>query len=213
MSNRFVLIIVGLMIIFGGIFVVTKKKSTAPPSNTNASPTNHVIGEGKKGVTLVEYGDFECPACGAYYPLVEQVKEKYKDAIHFQFRNFPLTQIHKHAFQGSRAAEAADKQGKFWEMYNLLYQHQKTWSTETDPTNSFVGYATQLGLDTAKFKIDMQSQEVNDLINADMREGSKLGANSTPTFVLDGKKLGQNPRSIEEFNKLIDDAIAAKNKQ
>jgi protein-disulfide isomerase len=213
MNSRFAVVIIGLLVIFGGFFVLTKNKSKAPASNTSTAPTNHVMGGGKKNVTHVEYGDFECPACGAYYPIVEQVKEKYKDDIHFQFRNFPLSQIHKHAFEGSRAAEAADKQGKFWEMYNLLYQNQKTWSAETDPTNSFVNYAKELGMDTTKFRADMLSQQVNDLINADIREGTKLGANATPTFVLEGKKISTNPRSLEEFNKLIDDAIAAKNKQ
>lgn len=213
MSNRFIAVVVVLLVVFGGVFAIAKHKRSGPVNNTAASPTSHIEGGGAKNVTLVEYGDFECPACGAYYPVVSQIFEKYKNDIHFQFRNFPLTQIHRHAFVASRAGEAASKQNKFWEMYDMLYQNQKSWSAESDPTNSFVLYAKQLGLDTVKFKQDMQSQESNDLINADIREGTKLGANSTPTFVLEGKKIENNPRSIDEFNKLIDNAIAAKNKQ
>ena len=215
MSNRFLVVLLALLIIFGGVIFFTKHKSggSNSSSSANVAPSNHVEGAGKKNVTLIEYGDFQCPACGAYYPVVKQIVAKYKDDIHFQFRNFPLTSIHKHAFEGSRAAEAADKQGKFWEMHDLLYENQTTWSAESDPTATFVSYAKQLNLDTTKFKQDLQSEAVNDLINADIKEGTKIGANSTPTFVLEGKKIDQNPRSLEEFNKLIDSAIAAKTKQ
>jgi protein-disulfide isomerase len=211
MNNRFFITILVLIAVFIGAFTFTKqKKEAAAPSVTSTQPTNHVEGAGKSGVVLVEYGDLQCPACAQYYPIVKQVFDKYKDQITFQFRNFPLVQIHPNAFVASRAVEAADKQGKFWEMHDLLYENQEAWGSSKTPTTFFNAYAKQLGLDTAKFQQDMNSQEVNNLINADIAEGKKLGANSTPTFVLDGKKLEPNPRSLEEFNKLIEDAIASK---
>lgn len=209
MSKRFLAILLAIIIVFGGAFYLAKHKNNSP-GTSNVQPTNHIEGDGKKNVTLVEYGDYQCPACGQYYPLLKQVFDKYKSDIHFQFRNFPLVQIHKNAFLGARAAEAADKQGKFWEMHDLLYEQQQAWSESSDPTTFFASYAGQLGLNVDTFKADMASSNVNDLINADIQEGQKLGANSTPTFVLNGKKI-DNPHSLDDFNKLIDNAISGKN--
>ncbi len=210
MSNRFfITILVMMALVFGG-FVFAKQKNTQNGSNTTVQPTNHIRGNDKNGVVLVEYGDFQCPACLQYYPIVEQVVEKYKDQIAFQFRNFPLVQIHQNALAAHRAGEAADKQGKFWEMYSKLYQTQDAWKEASNPTGFFEDYAQQLGLDVVKFKADAVSQESNDKINADIAEGKKLGATSTPTFAINGKKIEKNPSSLDEFYKLIDDAIAAK---
>lgn len=216
MNNRFVIILVVVVALIGGVFFFTKhKKTTGNGSKTSSSvqPTNHTTGSGKSGVVLIEYGDFQCPACGQYYPIVKQVVETNKDNITFQFRHFPLVQIHQNAFAGSRAAEAASKQNKFWEMYDLLYENQQSWSTASNPNTYFESYAQQLGLDVTKFKTDSAGSEVSDLINADINAGQQLGANSTPTFVLNGKKLDQNPRSLDEFNKLIETAVKAKSGQ
>ncbi len=216
MNNRFVIILLVTVAVIAGVFFFTKHK-TANNNNTKASssaqPSNHVIGSGKSGVVLVEYGDYQCPACGQYYPIVKQVVEANKDNITFQFRNFPLVQIHQNAFAGSRAAEAAALQNKFWEMHDLLYENQQSWSSASNPNSYFENYAKQLGLDVEKFKTDMGSNQVSDVINADIAAGQKLGANATPTFILNGKKLDQNPRSLDEFNKLIADAIKAKSGQ
>jgi protein-disulfide isomerase len=171
------------------------------------------LGENKAGVTLTEYGDFQCPACKSYFPVVEQVVEKHKADIKFQFKHFPLVQIHQHAFESARAAEAADKQGKFFDMYKVLYENQTDWSSQSDPLPTFTGYAKQLGLDVTKFQSDYASGEINDIINADYQEAVGLGATSTPTFVLNGKRIETNPDSAEAFEKLIADAVAAAKKQ
>lgn len=212
MKSRFSLILIACVVIFGGILFINKKDTKSPTGGSNsAQPTNHVRGEGKSGVTLTEYGDFECPACGAYYPIVEEVFAKYQDKITFQFRNFPLRQIHLHAMVAHRAAAAADSQGKFWEMYNLLYKNQATWKQESDPTATFRNYAQGLGLDMAKYDTDFKSEATNNTINADIAVGQNLGVTGTPTFFIDGKKL-ENPRDQAAFEKAIDDAIAAKSK-
>jgi protein-disulfide isomerase len=209
MSKPFWAAIAIIVIIFGGIIIFNKDDASAP--SNGAKPTSHLYGEGKSGVKLVEYGDYQCPFCGQYYPLVEQVKEKYKEQIHFQFRNLPLIQVHQHAFAAARAAEAADKQGKFWEMYNLLFQNQSGWSAGNNVQPIFEQYAKQLGLDAKRFKADAASSAVNDIINADINEFKKTKLTpGTPTFFLDGKKI--NPKSVDEFSKLIDAAIAAKQK-
>lgn len=211
MSNKFLAILIAIIIGVGAIFWFTRDKANAPTSsgNNTSQTTNHVIGNGKKSVTLIEYGDYQCPACGAYYPIVKSVVDKYKDDIYFQFRNFPLVQIHQNAFAGARAAEAADKQGKFWEMHDLLYEQQNTWSQGSTPKTYFDSYAQQLGLDLNKFNQDYASTEVNNLINADVKAAQAAGGTGTPTFILDGKKI-DNPQGQEAFDKLIADAIASK---
>ncbi len=108
MSKTFWAVIAIIVVVFGGIIVFNKQDKA---SSANAQPTNHVIGSESTGVKLVEYGDFQCPFCGQYFPLVEQVKEKYKDKIIFQFRNLPLISRHQHALAAARAAEAASNQG------------------------------------------------------------------------------------------------------
>lgn len=207
MSKTFWAIIAIIIIIFGGIVIFNKKDDST--STANAQPTNHVIGENTTGVTLVEYGDFECPACGSYYPLVEQVKEKYKDKIAFQFRHLPLVQVHRNALAAARAAEAAGNQGKFWDMYHLLFQNQRAWAQSSDAKPTFIEYASQLQLNMQKFREDMDSAETNARINADIAEFKKTKLSmSTPTFFLNGKKIEAG--TLEEFSKLIDEAIAAK---
>lgn len=222
MNNRFSLVLVALIIGFGGLFWFSKSKQIGTTKTSNVQPTNHIKGEGKSGVTLIEYGDFECSACWQYEPLLNELYEKYKKEIFFQYRHFPLTQIHQNALAGHRAAEAASKQGKFWEMHDILFlrAHQKDaegkvrdteWTLTNSPASFFEQYAQSLGLDIAKFKADMSSAEVNDLINADKDAGNKLGLTGTPSFILNGKKI-DSPRDLESFSKIIDEAIAAAKK-
>jgi protein-disulfide isomerase len=213
MSKRFIVVVIVCILALIGIFAITNKNndSNAGGTNSSAKPSNQTMGGGKSGVVLLEYGDYQCPACGAFYPVVKNVVAKYQNDITFQFRNFPLTQIHPNTFAGARAAEAAALQGKFWEMHDILYENQTTWSQAPSPVSYFDNYAQQLGLDTAKFKSDYNSSAVNNTINADIAAGKSIGADSTPTFLLDGKKI-TNPTSQAAFEKLIADAIAAKNK-
>lgn len=183
------------------------KQAEAPGSN--AKPTSHIKGNGTSGVKLIEYADYQCPVCGQYYPLVKAVTDKYNDQIFFQLRNLPIVSLHQNAFAAARAAEAADKQGKFWEMYDVLFQNQSSWASSGSVSSEFELYASQLGMNVEQFKKDSASAETNDIIRADINEFKKTGESmGTPTFFLDGKKI--KPTSIEEFNKLIDDAIAAK---
>lgn len=201
-----------LVCVFGliGIYVATSKKDTGSSGNqpnSSSQLSNNVIGANSKGVVMVEYGDFQCPACGGYHPIVKQVVEKYKNDIKFQFRNFPLQQIHQNARAAARTAEAAGKQGKYWEMHDQLYSTQKNWEQSTAVNTIFESYATQLGLNLEKFKTDFASTGVNETINADFAEGQRLGVDSTPSFFLQGKKIEELPRDVEGFSKLIDQAI------
>lgn len=207
MDKRFLTILVVLAVVFGGIFFLTKSKDNkTTEGNTQVQASQHVTGKNTMGVTLLEYGDFQCPYCGQYYPIVKGVVEQYGDKIAFQFRNFPLVQIHKNAMAASRAAEAADKQGRYWEMHDLLYTNQSSWSESSNPTTFFNQYATQLSLNQKQFTSDMNSQATLDVINADLAAGGKVGVDSTPTFFINGKKVTSQPRSVADFSKLIEDA-------
>lgn len=200
-------ILIGVGLIAG---VVAFLLFTSPPEETAGTPpSEHTLGAGTAGVTLVEYGDFQCPACAQYFPVLQQVKDKYGDQIVFQFRHFPLETIHTNARAASRAAEAAGLQGKFWEMHDHLFTYQNEWGEVNDPLSMFEGYARTVGVeDMAKFSEDYRSSAVNDTINADLQAGRDLGAQSTPTFILNGQKLDPSPSaSLDAFSALIDDAI------
>jgi protein-disulfide isomerase len=151
-------------------------------------------------VTVVEFGDYQCPACGAAEPTVESIKQEYGSKINFVFRNLPLTQLHKNALAGANAAEAAGSQGKYYEMNQLLYQKQKEWSEAANPINFFVTYAGQLGLDANKLKSEVENQSYKEKIERDLKDAESLGLNATPSFFVNGKpveNVGQLKAAIE----------------
>ena len=139
-------------------------------------------------VTVEEFSDFQCPACGNLEPGLRRVMKDYEDRARFVFRNYPL-QMHKYAFLASRAAEAAGTQGTFWEMHDMLYDNQKEWSDSMEPRVQFDSYATRLGLDVQKFKADMERQDLAERVKADMLRGNTLGVKGTPTVYLNGREL------------------------
>jgi protein-disulfide isomerase len=167
--------------------------------------TDWVKGDSQAKTVLLEYGDYQCPACATYLPLVNRLLEETPQGLKVVYRNFPLLQVHKNAMSSSRAAEAAGKQNKFWEMHGKLYVTQDEWKDVGDPKSKFSEYAKELGLDEQKFLNDFDSQEVANKITADIASGNVLRINSTPTFFLNGKKI--SPRSYEQFKSLIDTEI------
>ncbi len=206
------LVLVAIALALGTVFFLTRNKANAPaPSSVQAS--NHIRFTGSSGVVLLEYGDFQCPACGAYYPVIKQLEANYSTKVTFQFRSFPLVKLHPNAFAAHRAAEAAGIQGKFFEMHDKLYENQQSWSSASNPLIYFEDYATQLGLNVDQFRKDSASSMVNDIINADIKAGQDIKITATPTFVVDGNKLDQNPQDYASFAKLLDDAIKAKTGQ
>ncbi len=205
MNKQFFGILLVIVAVLVGVFVLTKDRSSSPSQSGQVS--NHSTGKGTKGVTFVEYGDFQCPACKSYYPLVKEVRKFYGNDVKFVFRHYPLVQIHPHAFLAARAVEAAGLQGKFFEMHDLMYENQDSWSQLPDPTPTFEQFASQLGLDSERFKQDMSSEQVSATINADIQDAKSIGALATPTFVINGKKVEENPRDLKGFKQLINEAI------
>lgn len=223
MDKRFMAILGIIILIFVGIIFFSQNSKKDETGGSTGQPTNHLYGEGQTGVKLMEYGDFQCSVCFLYEPTIKQVREKYAKEIHFQFRNLPLAQAHPHAFAAARSAEAAGLQNKYWEMHDMIYDPSgwNTWSNSRNAQPIFEGYAQQLGLNMEKFKQDYASDQVNAAINADVNEFNKTGQPmATPTFFLDGKPLANSELTDEngrpdaaKFEKLINDAIAAKKSQ
>src|SRR5687767_1125110 len=136
---------------------------------------DHTAGPNEAPVTLVEYGDYECPYCGMAHPIVKKAHEDLGSQLRFVFRNFPLNEAHPHARLAARAAEAAGAQGKFWEMHDTLFEHQDALDVE-----DLVAYAKSLGLDTAKFKRDLEAPAYVKRVRDDFRSGVRSGVNGTP---------------------------------
>ncbi len=185
-----------------------KKDSSSDMSSSIAVNENDwVRGDINSKVVIVEYADFQCPACGLYHPLIKQVEEKFGDSIAVVFRHFPLTQIHQNALISAQATEAAGMQGKFFEMHDMIFETQSVWSDDSRAQDIFVDYAKQLGLNEEQFLNDIKSKVVKDKIAQSYKVGTKLGVNGTPTFFMNGKKI-DNPRSFEEFEALISTELA-----
>lgn len=210
--NRFWIILGVVVLGMIGLFIVTGNKEQESSGNFtgNASEVqadDHVRFKRDLPVTLIEYGDFQCPSCGAYFPILKSLEEEYKDQVTFVFRHFPLRTIHPNAQAASLAAEAAGKQGKFFEMHDKLFETQSAWGQiATNQQTLFEGYAQELGLNMEQFKADYKSQAAADKINRDVSSGKQFDITGTPTFILNGKKI-ESPKDAEEFSKLLDEAI------
>ena len=178
----------------GGTSATNAGSATAPNPSTAArapqpgAPGPYVRGGANARVTLEEFSDFQCPACGGLEPGLRRVVNDYGDRVRLVFRHFPLN-MHKYAFIASRAAEAAGQQGKFWEMHDMIYDNQKEWSEAMEPRVQFDAYATRLGLDVQRFKADMERQDLAERVKADMLRGNSLGVKGTPTLYLNGREL------------------------
>lgn len=217
MSKQFWVALLIIAALLGGILVVSSHNKPKTPVSSG-KPTNHIEGGSPLGITLVEYGDYQCPVCGSFYATVKQVAATYSSQIVFQFRNLPLTEIHQNAFAGARAAEAAGLQNHYWQMHDLLYENQSAWTRSANPQSFFDTYARSLGLNVSQFDQDYASDAVNNAINADLATFAKTGDEmATPTFFLDGTKLNNaqlidanGQPGIGAFSQVINAEIAKK---
>lgn len=198
-----------ILVLLGGSVWGLTKLSGGPSDDQGAiladavSASDWTKGNKESKVLLVEYSDLQCPACRAYYPMVKQlINENGKD-FQFAYRHFPLGQ-HKNAKKAAYAMEAAGRQGKLWEMHDMIFDGQDAWAQAGDAENIFAKYAESLGLNMEKFNQDRNSKEVKDKVEKDYNSGVRSRVNSTPTFFLNGKKI--QPRSYDEFVNLIKQA-------
>lgn len=192
-----ILIGIAVLVVAGGvllaIFANPQPSEPGAPVDSQNLVREHspMIGNRDAKVTVVEFGDFQCPACAAAAPIMKRLEGEYKDnsQVNFVFRHFPLLTIHPNAEIGSEAAAAAGEQGKFWEMYDLLYQNQNDWSTAGAPMDFFAQYAKDLGLNVDQFKQAVEQKKFSNIIEADIKDGEAIGVNSTPTFYVGGEKM------------------------
>ncbi len=204
MKNPWVVILVIMVVLIGGS-VWYSSTVTARNNEGITTGTTHRMGAEGATVTLVEFSDFQCPACAEFHPVVKDVLEQYGDAIAFEYRHFPLSSIHPYAEQAARAAEAAGQQGKFFEYHDLLFTRQATWGKHRTPTVLFSEYAKELGLDVEQFERQMRSTLLRDEVRADAAEGRERQLTGTPTFFLNGERM--NVTTYQEFFDQIGRAV------
>jgi protein-disulfide isomerase len=145
--------------------------------------TDHIRGSINAPITIVEYGDYECPYTGMAYPVVKEVMRRFGEKVYFVFRNFPLREIHPHAQHAAEAAEAAAAQDKFWQMHDYLFEHQKALDD-----HRLVEYAQEVGLNIDKFKKEMSGHIYAPMINKSLKSGIDSGVEGTPTFFINGER-------------------------
>lgn len=191
------------VVILGGILAFGS--SSAPPAQDPIKPEkaeyirsdSSRIGSADAKVQIVEFGDYQCPACGQAHPLLKQLVTDYNGQVALVFRNFPLSQIHPNAEGAARAAEAAGRQGKYEDMHNKLFETQSRWNSSLDPMKAFAGFAEDLGLDMNKYNADVKDQAVIDKIRIDKGDGEALGVDSTPTIFINGEKVAPDTASLK----------------
>ena len=215
--NRETIIIslIGLVFLagfFGFIFFKGPQTAGVASATMNADilvrPNSHMTGTVGAKVTMVEFGDYQCPACAVYNPVLKQIIDAYKTNPNFNFvyRNFPLPQ-HANALISAEAAEAAGEQGKFWEMHDLLFAQQNDWAEASDPLSLFVGYGQQLGLDTTKLKDEITANKFSDFIQADLSDGGSIPLDHTPTVFING--VEQTNLDFQSLKTKIDALLAS----
>ncbi len=168
--------------------------------------TQHTFGPDSAKVKIVEYADFQCSACRAFHPFIEKMKADFGDQVQFTYRYFPLKTIHANATSAAAAGEAAARQGKFWEMHDLLFQNQDKWATDPRAADIYASYAEQLKLDVEKFRGDMNSAEIKGIVEAGYLDATKQGLNSTPSIFINDQRIN-NPSSYEQFKQLIQNEL------
>jgi protein-disulfide isomerase len=200
-------LIVGLVaaatIVSGTMLYRAKKPAALRSDSAGPNESGHVRGNAKAAITLEEFGDYQCPPCGKIAEPLRELERTYGDKLRLVFHQFPLI-MHLHAREAACAAEAAALQGKFWEMHDLLYREQAAWSKATDARALFIVYAGMIGLDVARFRIDIDSQSVKNSIDADIAAGSKIGVTSTPTIFVNSVRV---PFATGDPVKPVRDAI------
>lgn len=175
---------------------------------TPISASDWTKGNPDAKVTIVEYSDFQCPSCGAYFPMVQELITEYQDRMYFAYRHFPISNKHPLADDAAYAAEAAGKQGKFFEMHDLLFERQNDWTNRSDAPTLFESYANEIGLNMDQYKADVGSEEVIDAVSDDYFSGLRSQVLGTPTFYINGVALETYPRDYAELKTIIDAELA-----
>jgi protein-disulfide isomerase len=228
----FLIILVVLGVALGSAYYLTRSApgsttttiNQTPPSQSGAANAQqrpaalkgipgaepaHTLGSANAPIQLEEFGDFQCPPCGMFHPILEQMRGEFGDKMRITFREFPLVPAHAHAVEAASSAEAAGLQGKFWEMHDLLYEHQADWKDKMDVSPIFEGYAKQIGLDIERWKKDMNSEQIAQRIFLDGKRGHSMGVRGTPTVFINGREVPFELLAPEKLRVVIQNELAA----
>ena len=193
-----------VLLAVGALYLFTGAAASEPSRTPQPRADDISFGPADAPLSVIEYSDFQCPFCAEYAPILATLREKYGDRVKFVFRFYPLAG-HPYATIAAKAAYAASLQGTFWEMHDLLFGNQKEWSESADPRPFFNAYAKSLGLDLDRFHADADAQSTTDFIARQAAEGKQGGVTHTPWFVVGDSVV--LPRSLEEFDKVIQEAL------
>lgn len=185
-----------------------KPNNTPIVSNLQGAQPPNYKGAQNASVVLEEFADYQCPTCATMHPVMNEITAAYGSRIKFIYRNYPLTQIHKNAYEAAVAAEAAGLQGKFWDMQNLIFQNQRNWQNVEIVRPVFEGYAQTLGLDVEKFKSDVAGLPAKQRVDMDVARGRSLNVSSTPSVLINGVPVPFEQMTIDGMKKLIEAELA-----
>lgn len=202
-KNTIIIFIVSLVLLVGGAMIFTNFSGSA--NNDTVVLAEKVKGNPESAVVLEDFSDFQCPACASFEPVINNILDEYGDQLRFEYHHFPLITIHQNAELAARASEAAGIQGKFWEMHDVLFERQASWSSSINPRQQFIGYAEELGLDGDLFARHLNNGQVKEAVQAGMRDGRDRGITGTPSFYLNGEKMDFS--TFAEFKQQIEVAI------
>lgn len=231
-NSNLPLLIIGLVLvvaILGGWWLYSSSKAKPATTKTNTNTNNaeklaadtkaalefyakapvgaqppNTLGSPNALVTIEEFADYQCPTCAMVHTRMKEINSLYSGRIKFVFRSFPLTQIHKNAYDAALAAEAAGAQDKYWAMQDQLFSNQQIWSTSDEARKLFEGYAVKIGLNAEKFKNDMAGMLAKNRIEDDIRRGRALGISGTPTVYINGNKLAFEQMDVNSMRQIID---------
>jgi len=180
-----------------------------PVTETSAAATldtkggGHFRGPENAAVTLVEFGDYQCPSCKAFAPVVQEVLNRYPKQVRLEFHHYPLISIHPNSMAASLAAEAAGEQGKYWEMHDQIFEYQERWAPSSNPEPEFLAMASRIGLNANAFMQAMRSPQLRDRIIQDVVRAREANVEAVPTFFIDGQQV-HVPLSVNAFVDVID---------
>ena len=208
-QRNFALILFGFVLGVPAFIFLTQHGSTAPskPPSPKAveahmiRPDTHLYGNPNAKVTIVEFGDFKCPACRQAESSAKQIREKFGNQIRFAFREFPLVGVHPESEKAAEAAECAGQQGEFWQAVDMFYEHQDDLSV-----SALNRYARGMGLDSQKFAACLQNGTMAERVTRDLTDGQALGVHATPTFFIDGREI-VGPLPYDQFAQLVENEL------
>ena len=203
-SKFFLGVVIAAVLVIGGVILFSGDKKSVGDNVEIDTNIGQKLGPDDAKVKIVEFGDFQCPACQAAAKPFHQLQKDNAD-VQLIFRHFPLTNLHPNAEPSSLAAFAAAEQGKFWEMYALLYERQTEWQGSSSAADVFAGYAGLLGLNDGKFKADQSSDAAKKAVKADLDYGLSIDVDQTPTFFINGKRI-TGVLSAEEWQAQLEEA-------